>query len=68
MKMIPVGGTLCQSVDGMAEARDAKRVGPSRLARELQMGLAAYVPIADVVNPDCLHVSEETLTKLRARG
>jgi hypothetical protein len=68
MKMIPAGRTLCQSVDGVAEERDVRRVGPSRLARELQMRLAAYVPIAGVVNPDCLRVPEAALAKLRARG
>jgi hypothetical protein len=59
------GRMVCQSVDGIAEERDARELAPSRAARELQMALPVYIPVAETVPPDCVAISQATLANLR---
>jgi hypothetical protein len=72
LKMIPRvqeganGRTICQSIDGVAEERNAREQAPSRDARKLQMALPVYVPIPGVVPLDCATVSPAVLANLQA--
>jgi hypothetical protein len=59
------GRTVCQSVDGIAEERDVRELAPSKAARELQMALPVYIPVAGMVPPDCVAISQITLANLK---
>jgi hypothetical protein len=62
------GRTICQSVEGIAEERNAKEQAPSREARELQIALPVYVPVSAVVQPGCVSVDPAALADLQARA